>query len=156
MEPFKVILLDDLRHHICNIKTINLLANVMAFEKARQAGCQEAVLHRNGRVTECCRCNVGIIKNGRVRTAPTDNLILPGISRAHILKQCKNLGIAVDETPFNIEELLQADEIIISSTSHLCVPVSHVDGAAVGGNAPDILHALREAVFAEFRTAIYG
>ena len=156
LTPFTVILEEDLRHHICHIKTTNLLVNVVTLEKAKQAGCKEAILHRNGRVTECCASNVSIIKNGVFRTAPTDNLILPGISRAHIIMQCKNLGIPVEETPFSTAELFTADEVIISSTGAFCVPVSHIDGKAVGGRAPDILNALREAVFAEYRAAVYG
>ena len=154
-KPYKVILHEDLRHHICHIKTINLAVNVMAYEKARQSGCQEAIFHRNGRVTDCTRSNVGIIHNGIFRTAPTDNLILPGISRAHLIMHCKGFGITVDETPFMVEDLLKADEIIITSTASFCVPVSHIDGKQVGGRAPELLDILRGAVQDEFNEAVY-
>jgi len=152
--PYKAILHEDLRHYICNIKTINLAVNVIAFEKARQAGCQEAIFHRNGRVTECTRSNVSIIKNGVFRTAPVDNFILPGISRARLIKYCHDYKIPVDETPFTTQDLFQADEVIISSTAAFCVPVSHIDGEQVGGKAPDLLNTLRDASIREYKNSI--
>ena len=151
-EPFDLILHEDLRHQICNIKTLNLVANILTLEKARQAGCHEAVLHRNGRVTECTRSNVSIISNGVFRTAPTDNLILPGISRARLIIHCKKLGIPVEETPFNTDELIDADEVIVSSSGALCVPAKSIDGKQVGGKATDILNRLRDSVIDEYKS----
>ena len=72
----------------------------MANEKAMQAGCDEAIFHRGERVTECSHSNVHIIKDGTLYTAPCDELILPGITRAHILNICKQEGIPVVEEPF--------------------------------------------------------
>ena len=155
-EPFSLITHEDLRHHICNIKTLNLVANILALEKARQAGCHEAVLHRNGRVTECTRSNISIISNGVFRTAPADNLILPGISRARLIMHCQNLGIPVEETPFSTYELIQADEIIVSSSGAFCVPVKSIDNIQTGGKAPDILAKLRKSVLDEFESIVNG
>lgn len=147
---FKLITLEDTRYLHCNIKTINLLPSVIASEKARKAGCDEAVLHRGDRVTECSHCNVSILQNGTFRTAPTDNLILPGIARAHLIKACHELGIPVDETPFTLKELMEADEVIVSSSSTLCIQATEIDGKPVGGKDPLNMDKIRNAVYKEF------
>lgn len=147
---FKLITLEDTRYLHCNIKTINLLPSVMAAEKAKKAGCNEAVLHRNGRVTECSHCNVHILKDGVFRTAPTDCYILPGIARRHLIRLCGELGIPVSETPFSLEELMTADEVIVSSSSTLCIQAVEIDGKPVGGKDPVLMHKIRSAVYQEF------
>jgi D-alanine transaminase len=145
--------LPDTRYMHCNIKTLNLLPNVLAAEKAKRAGCAEAVLHRDGLVTECSHSNALILKGGALRTAPLDNLILPGVARAHLIAQCKGLGVPVDETPFTVAEMMGADEIITTSASSFCLSASQIDGQPVGGGAPELLKAIQDAVLAEFREA---
>lgn len=86
----------------------------MAAEKAESMGCGECVFHRGDVVTECAHSNVSIIKDGIFKTHPTDHYILPGITRMHIIQICKDNGIPVDETPFTMAELMDADEIIVS------------------------------------------
>ena len=142
--------MEDTRFLHCNIKTLNLLPAVIASEKAKQANCNETVLHRGERVTECAHSNVHIIKDGMFVTAPTDHLILPGIARAHLIKACKKLGIAVDETPFTVEEMMSADEVIISSSGSLCLAADEIDGTKVGGGAPELLRRLQDEVLREF------
>ncbi|MDR0525522.1 MAG: aminotransferase class IV [Spirochaetaceae bacterium] len=152
-EKIRLITAEDTRFLHCNIKTLNLLPNVMASEKAKQAGCQEAVFHRGTRVTEGTHSNVHILKNGVFLTAPTDNLILPGIARSHLIAQCKKLGVPVSETPFTVPEMFRADEVLTSSASTLCLSVSHINGQAVGGAAPELLGQLQDSVLEEFRRA---
>jgi D-alanine transaminase len=151
--PFKVITLEDTRFLHCNIKTLNLLPSVMANEKAKRAGCDEAIFHRGERVTECAHSNVHILKDGILYTNPTDNLILPGIARAHLIEQSIKLGIPVDKTPFTLTQLFDAEEVIITSSGALCTPVSHIDGKSVGGKDPATLNKLRSAIIAEFEAA---
>lgn len=149
-EKITLITLEDTRFLHCNIKTLNLIPSVMASQKAKEAGCTEAVFHRSGRVTECAHSNVHILQNGIFRTAPTDNLILPGIARAHLIKACKKLGIPVDETPFTVEELMEADEIIVSSASTFGRSAKEIDGKPAGGKAPRLLKQLQDEVMREF------
>lgn len=149
-EKITLITLEDTRFLHCNIKTLNLIPSVMASQKAKEAGCTEAVFHRSGRVTECAHSNVHILQNGIFRTAPTDNLILPGIARAHLIKACKKLGIPVDETPFTVEELMEADEIIVSSASTFGRSAKEIDGRPAGGKAPQLLKQLQDEVMREF------
>lgn len=146
----KLITMDDTRFLHCNIKTLNLLPAVMASRKAKELGCNETVFHRNGRVTECAHSNVHIFKDGAFITAPTDNLILPGIARKHLIAACKKLGIPVQERPYNLDELRVADEIMISSAGSLCLAADTLDGKAVGGKSPELLKNLQDAVLCEF------
>lgn len=152
-EKIKLITRPDTRFLHCDIKTINLIPSVMATHAAVLAGCDETVFHRNGRVTECAHSNVSIIKNGVFRTAPTDNLILPGIARANLIRFCGKLGIPVDETAFNLDELADADEIIVSSSGSFCLAACELDGKAVGGRAPELLRALQDTAVADFESA---
>ncbi|MDR2398014.1 MAG: aminotransferase class IV [Spirochaetaceae bacterium] len=153
-QKIRLITVEDTRFLHCNIKTLNLLPNVLASEKAKQAGCAEAIFHRGNRVTEGSHTNVHIFKAGTLHTAPLDNLILPGVARAHIIAQCGNLGIPVLERPFTREELFSADEVMISSASTFCMSASHIDGRPVGGKAPALLRRLQEALLDEFHQYI--
>ena len=83
---YKLISLEDVRYKLCNIKTLNLIPSVLANQRAMEQGCDEAVLHRGSRVTECSHSNISILKDGVLRTAPADELILPGITRKHLLQ----------------------------------------------------------------------
>ena len=148
--PVKLITVDDTRFFHCDIKTLNLIPSVMASQLAHEAGCDEAVFHRGDVVTECAHSNVSIIEKGRFVTHPTGNLILPGIARANLIKMCKKLNIPVVEEPFTLDRLMNADEIIVSSSGSFCLSASHIDGKAVGGKAPHILAALRKELVADF------
>lgn len=142
----------DTRFYHCNIKTLNLLPAVMNAQAAKRSGMYENILYREGgRVTECSHSNVHIItEDGTFKTAPTDNLILPGIARAHLIKACRALGYKVDETPFTLEEMMAAREVIISSSSALGLRCVEIDGKPVGGRAEEMLSALQAWVLNEF------
>ena len=146
----RLVTMEDKRFLYCNIKTINLLPAVLAAQKAKEAGCDETVLHRGDRVTECAHSNVHIIKDGIFRTAPTDEYILPGIARAHLIAACKRLGVPVDETPFTVEEMMTADEVIVTSSGSLCLAAYEIDGKPVGGQATPLLTMLQNEVTQEF------
>ncbi|AGX44059.1 D-amino acid aminotransferase [Clostridium saccharobutylicum] len=149
-EKAKLITLEDTRFLHCNIKTLNLLPSVIAAQKTEEAGCQEAVFHRGDRVTECAHSNVSIIKDGIFKTAPADNLILPGIARAHIIKMCKKFEIPVNETAFTLKELMEADEVVVTSSGQFCITACEIDGKPVGGKAPEIIKKLQDALLNEF------
>ncbi len=152
-QKVRLITLEDTRFFHCNIKTLNLLPSVMYAQKTKEAGCFESVLHRHGRVTECAHSNVHIIRNGVFTTAPTDHLILPGIARYNLIRFCKKLGIPVDETEYTVDDLMKADEVIVSSSGSFCIAACEVDGKPVGGKAPEILRTLQDALVADFKAA---
>lgn len=152
--PIKLITTEDTRFFHCNIKTLNLIPSVMASQRAKEAGCQESVFYRpGGRVTECAHSNVHIIREGKLVTAPADHLILSGIARAHLIQICKNLGIAVDETPFTLEDLFRAEEVLVTSSSNLCLHAYEIDGRPVGGKQPGMREEIRSALLEEFYEA---
>ena len=154
---------EDTRFFHCNIKTLNLIPAVMYAQAAERAGVYETVLYRrsaksdnvaDARVTECSHSNVHIInRDGVFQTAPLDNLILPGIARAHLIKACRALGYQVSETPFTMAELMDAREVIISSSSAPAMHCVEIDGKPVGGKAPEMVEALQRWVLDEFYAA---
>lgn len=149
--PARLITEEDTRFFHCNIKTLNLLPSVMASQKAKRAGCMESVLYRpGGRVTECAHSNVHILKDGILRTAPLDNLILPGIARAHLIKACKELDIPVIEEAFTLEDLFDADEILVTSSGGLCIHAGVIDNKPVGCKDDTRYMRIRSALLNEF------
>ena len=152
--PIRLVTTEDTRFFHCNIKTLNLIPSVMAAQKAELAGCQEAVFYRpGGRVTECAHSNVHILSGGVLYTAPTDNRILPGIARAHLLRACEALEIPYREEAFSLTELFDADEVIVTSSSNLCLRAEQIDGRSVGGKDPALYERLRKYLLEEFYKA---
>ena len=142
---FKLLTVEDNRYYFCNIKTINLLPNVLANQAAKEAGCDEAVFVRNGYITEGSHSNVAILKDGAFITAPLTNLILPGVTRSHCIEICKANGIPVYERSFSLAELLEADEIIVMASSLQGVAASHINGKEAGGKDPATYEIIRAA-----------
>lgn len=132
----KAILTDDIRWLRCDIKSLNLLGNILAKQKAAERGCYEAILHRDQEVTEGSSSNVFIVKNDVVITHPSNHLILKGITRDVILKICKENQIALEERTYTINELKQADEVFHSSTGAEVMPIIEIDGNLVNGGKP--------------------
>ena len=87
-----------------------------------------------------------------LRTAPTDELILPGITRKHLIELAKQNNIPVDESPFSMVELMNADEIIVTSSSALCIRVATIDKIPVGGKDPERIKLLQDAYWNKFVT----
>lgn len=148
--PYNLISMEDIRFKLCNIKTLNLIPSVLANQRAVERGCDEAVLHRGSRVTECAHSNISILKDGVLQTAPTDELILPGITRKHLLQLAREHGIPVEERPFSMVELMNADEIIVTSSSALCIRAASIDGIPVGGKDHRRLKLLQDAYWEKF------
>lgn len=149
-QPMRCITARDTRFEYCNVKSLNLLPNVLATQAVEAAGVDECILHRDGIVTECAHSNISILKDGVIITHPADQWILAGTGRAHLLAFCKELGIAVQERTYTTEELLNADEILITSASALCIRVLEVDGKPVGGKAPALVKKLQAALLQDY------
>lgn len=155
----KAISHEDIRFLMCNVKTLCLLPNVLASEKANKAGAEECVQYRaeaNGiknRVTEGSHTNVHCIKDGTLYTAPLDNLILPGIARKNLIRICTKLGVPVKEEPYSLDFLRSADEVIFSSSSNFCLVATELDGKPVGGKAPELLKKIQDALLEDYLLA---
>ncbi|PTI86912.1 D-amino-acid transaminase [Mammaliicoccus vitulinus] len=128
----KAITVDDIRWLRCDIKSLNLLGNVLAKEKAAQNGASEAIMHRDQTVTEGSSSNVYAVKDGKIYTHPANNLILNGITRRIIKKSAEALNIPFIEEAFTLDFLNDADEVIISSTSIEVMPVIQVNDNKIG------------------------
>ena len=149
----KVILYPDERHNFCGIKTLNLLPNVMASQKAAEIECDEAILYRGDTITECAHSNLLLIKDGVLVSPPDNGRIVPGIAREHLVQKSKELGIETEFREIAVDELFTADEILITSSGALCQDVGWIDGREVGGRAPELLKAIRSAVVEEYNAA---
>ena len=144
-EHRRVVVLPDTRWGHCNIKSLNLIPSVLAAQAAKERGCSEAVFHRDGVVSECSSSNLLLLKNGVLRTAPANERILPGVTRAHFLMLAREIGVPVDETAFTLEQMMDADELLITSTSAHGLPVGFVDDKPVCGRDEALLRKLQKA-----------
>ena len=144
-EGINAITTEDIRWLRCDIKSLNLLGNVLAKERAVKYNAQEAIQHRGDIVTEGSSSNVYAIKAGEIYTHPVNNYILNGITRMVIKDIAQEKGIPFNEGTFTVDFLRNADEIIVSSTSIEVMPVVKLDGEQVGdGEVGPITKSLRE------------
>ena len=131
-----VVTVPDLRWMRCNIKTIQLLPNILAKQTAAEHNAIEALLVRDGVVTEGSHANcIGVI-DGVLRTHPLNNLILPGITRAVVLELARELGIPVSELPFTEAEISDLDELFLAGTTTDVMPIVRVNDQTIGKGVP--------------------
>jgi D-alanine transaminase len=126
----------DLRWGRVDIKSINLLGNVLANQEAAAAGAWEAVLIRDGLITEGSRTNVFAVVGDIVQTHPEGTSILGGITRAAVIEVARAEGIEVIEDPFPAMALSHLTELFLAGTTIEILPVTRVDGAPVGNGKP--------------------
>jgi D-alanine transaminase len=147
----KVILVPDIRWARCDAKSVALLPNVLACQRAVEDDAAEAVFVRDGVVTEGSRNNVCAVFDGRLVTYPKTNYILPGVTRDVVLELCGQLDIPFDEAPILEGQLQEADELMIVGTLSEIVPVVRVDDWTVSDGKPGpvtrrLQRAFRETV----------
>lgn len=135
-EGLKAITVEDIRWAQCDIKAITLLPNSLLRQKAQDVGAQEALLIRDGYMTEGSASNSYAIIDGVIYTAPKDEKVLPGITRDLILELAQSAGIPYREEAVSVEQLQQADEIWISSSTRELLPVTMLDDKPVGDGKP--------------------
>lgn len=136
---------EDIRWLRCDIKSLNLLGNVLAKEFAVKYNASEAIQHRGETVTEGASSNVYAIKDGKIYTHPINNFILNGITRRVIKWISEDKNIPFIEETFTVDFLKNADEVIISSTSAEVMPVVKIDGEDVGdGKVGTVTRQLQE------------
>lgn len=131
-----VITVPDTRWARCDIKSVQLLANCLANERARRSGAQEALLVRDGVVLEGSHSSVFFVLDGEVRTAPKSNYILPSITREVVLDICRSEGIPAREMPVHHHQLARVREIFLAGTTVEVTPVVRVDGTPVADGKP--------------------
>lgn len=139
----------DLRWARCDLKTLNLLPNVLASQTAKERGAFEAMLIRDGVVTEGTKTNFFGVVNGSLRTHPSDNHILPGITRSVLRDLARDLGIELDETPIKASEIPKLSELFLTGTTTDVMPVVKLDDKPVGKGKPGELTRKLQRVLAE-------
>lgn len=149
-KKINLITFEDKRFEYCNVKTLNLIPSCLAATAADRADCDEAIFHRGDIVTECAHSNCSIFKDGKVITHPLTNHILPGTARLRLLAFAEKLGYGVEEREYTLDELMNADEVVVHSTGSFCLAAATVDGKPVGGKAPEMLKAIQDALVADF------
>lgn len=132
----KAILTEDIRWLRCDIKSLNLLGNIMAKQKAVLSGCYEAIQYRGQAVTEGSSSNILIVNKHVVITHPSDQRILKGITKEVILQLCRTNQITVEERVFTLDELADADEVFLTSTTGEVMPIIEIDGRKVKDGVP--------------------
>ena len=128
----EVIIQDDIRWSQCDIKVTSLLPNIMYAQMAKNLEIEEVILCRDGVVTECSSSNVFIVKNECLYTHPKGSYILPGITREVVMDCAKACDIPVVEKEFSKNDLLEADEVWVTSSTREVVPITSVDGIKIG------------------------
>ena len=147
----RAIVLPDERWGRCDLKTVMLLANVLASQRARVANAIEAILVRDGIAWEGTKANLFAFAKGVVRTAPRGPRILPGVTRGAALEAAASLGFPVEERPMTVDELFSADEVFLASTTLWTYSLVEIEGRKIGDGRPGPVAArIREVLQAEF------
>ena len=149
----KAITETDVRWLHCDIKTVQLMPNVMAKQKAQAAGAMEAIFIRDGIVTEGTHTSAFGVKGGELRTHPLSPLILPSITRELILEIAREQGVRVREEPFTDKELFALDELFVSGTTTDVTPIVEVDGRRIGSGKPG---PVSKALYAGLQSRLYA
>jgi len=142
------ITVDDVRWLRCDIKTIQLLPNVLAKQAAAERGAMEAIMVRDGIITEGSHANIIGVLDGVIRTHPTNHLIFPGVTRAVVLDIARRLGMPVSETAFRERDLPRLDELFIVGTTGDVMPIVRLNDRPVASGSPG---PIARALYAEFR-----
>ncbi len=135
-EGIRVITMTDIRWHRCDIKTTNLLANVLAQAEALEKQADDAIFLRNGSAREGTASNLFIVLDGLLITPPNSDELLPGITRDLVLELAADAGIAHAEASISEEDLRRAEEIWLTSSMREIAPVVSLDGKPVGDGTP--------------------
>ena len=139
----------DLRWGRCDLKTLNLLPNVLASQVAKERGTFEAMLIRDGVVTEGTKTNFFGVVNGSLRTHPCDSHILPGITRSVLRELATALSIELDETPIKESEIPKLSELFLTGTTTDVMPVVRLDDKPIGLGKPGELTRKLQRVLQE-------
>jgi D-alanine transaminase len=142
----------DIRWQNCNIKAITLLPNSMLKQQALEAGALEALLIRDGYLTEGAASNAYVVIDGIIYTAPKDEKVLPGITREVVIEIANANNMPLLEKAVTETQLKQADEIWVSSSTKEVVPITVLDGEAVGDGIPGSIWQRMDALYQQYKT----
>ncbi len=154
-EGLRAITVEDFRWGRCDIKTTALLANVLMKQQAVDAGAQEALIVRDGEVLEGSSTSVFIVRDGTLITPQNSHRILPGTTRDAALELADGLA-PIEIRRIAVDELRAADEVWISAATRDVLPITRIDGRAVGSGKPGPLWQKVSAAFEQLRRQLAG
>lgn len=139
-----VITIPDVRWQLCDIKSISLLGNLLAKQRAVEAGVDEVIQFRDGVMTEGASCNIWLVKNNTLMAPPRSHHILEGIRYGFMEELARDAGIAFQARELRQEDVEQADELMLTSATREVLPITRVNGQPVGQGTPGpVYRALR-------------
>lgn len=147
------ITLQDTRWEYCHLKTISLLPNILLRQQALDQGSAEAILIRNGEITEGAASNLFIVRDGVIMTPPKGPRLLPGITRDLVMELAAEYGVMHRETTITPRQLADADEIWLTSSTREILPVTRLDGIAIGDGRPGPLWTRMIALYQDYKRA---
>lgn len=151
LQTANAMVMDDIRWLRCDIKSLNLLASVLAKQQAVSRGYEEAILHRDGLVTEGSSTNVFIVNNHVLHTHPANHLILNGITRQVVIELADQLGYSVQEEAFTVTQLKSAEEVFITASTFEIKAIVKVDETVISNGLPG---NVTKQLFAAFQQKI--
>jgi len=147
IRPYTMVTKQDFRWSRGDIKVISLIANGLLKNEALDEGFDDALLFRDGELTEATASNVFMVKDGVVVTPPKSNFLLHGITRDHVLVLLAEARVPYEERAISEDELLAADEIWIASTGHEVWPVGQVNDCVIGNGSAGVVWQLVDSLF---------
>lgn len=145
---------EDIRWKYCHIKAIALLPNVLLRQQALDAGAAEAILVRDGNATEGAASNIFVVKDGALITPPNGPYLLPGITRDLIIELARDAGLSCREAAIAAASLAEADEIWLTSSTREIIPVTRLDGEAVGDGRPGAVWRRLHTLFQQYKDTL--
>jgi D-alanine transaminase len=142
----------DIRWARRDIKTVNLLGQVLAKHAAHEAGADEALMiDAEGYVTECGSMSFFIVSGNSIGTRPLEgNHILPGITRQAVIALCESEGLVLAETRYTLEQALAADEAFVTAASAYVMPVVQIDDRKIGNGKPGPLTRRLQSIYLDY------
>ena len=146
----RAILLADTRWALCRIKATSLLANVLLKKEAMNSGAFEAILHRDGMVTEAASSTIMIVLDNTLICPPPDDAILPGTTRTLAEELALTCKIPTQVRLFSVTEMLGADEVILSAATKHVLPICQIDDTTIGDGSPGPVWRMLDVAFAQY------
>lgn len=144
----------DIRWGRCDLKTLNLLPNVLARQKAVEAGCAECILFRDGVLTEGAASNIFVVKNGVILAPVKDHRVLPGITYDLVLELAQANGMAYEVRDIGEAEVRKADELWLTSSGREVQAIVELDGQPVGSGQPGPVYRRMYALYQNFKNTL--
>lgn len=144
---------DDFRWKKAHIKSLSLAGSVLARQISADAGAAETVMFRDGYLSEAAASNVWVVKDGRLMGPPRDNLVLEGIRYGLIESLCREAGVPFELRRIPRDEVFAADELMLSSATKEVLPVTRLDGQAIGTGRPGPIYGLLYAGYQRAKKA---